>query len=86
MDEKRKSQRRRILKLGKITFNDGNSSIDCTIRNISATGALLLVASPVGIPEQFVLLIEADHLRRNCQVVRRTSQELGVRFDLASSP
>lgn len=85
MDDKRKSPRRRTLKAGKIIFNDGRSSIDCTVRNISASGALLLVASPVGIPEQFVLLIEAESFRRNCQVVRRASQEIGVRFNVVSS-
>lgn len=85
MDEKRKSQRRRTLKAAKIIFNDGRSSFDCTVRNISATGALLLVESQLGIPEQFLLLIEADGLRRNCQIIRRASQEIGVRFSVGSS-
>jgi hypothetical protein len=80
MEEKRKSRRRRVLKTAKIVFNGGRSLIDCTVRNIPDTGALLRVTSPVGIPEQFVLLIEADGLKRNVKVVRRTSHAVAVNF------
>jgi PilZ domain len=80
MEEKRKSQRRRVLKTGKIVFNGGRSLIDCTVRNISDTGALLRVTSPVGIPEQFVLYIEADGFQRTAKVVRRTSHGVAVNF------
>jgi hypothetical protein len=37
------------LKAGKISF--GGGAIDCTVRNLSETGAALEVTTPVGIPE-----------------------------------
>ena len=55
MEEKRESLRSRVLKTGSISF--GGAAISCTIRNISATGALLEVESPLGIPRRFTLLV-----------------------------
>jgi hypothetical protein len=46
------------LKGGTIEF--GGGAIDCTIRNMSNAGAALDVASPVGIPAQFTLVLPAD--------------------------
>ena len=52
MDEHRAAPRRRLLKAGKIMFG-GGAVIDCTVRNLSETGAALEVISPVGIPERW---------------------------------
>ena len=78
MDEHRTAPRRRILKSAKITF--GGGIIDCTVRNFSATGAALDVISPVGIPDHFRLLIEADGADFPCYVVWRKPSRIGVRF------
>jgi hypothetical protein len=48
MGEKRKTQRRRVLKEGKIIFADGMRVIDCTIRDMSDSGARLLIANRRG--------------------------------------
>jgi hypothetical protein len=77
VDEHRKNPRRRLLKAGTIALT-GGGAIDCTVRNISETGAALEVISPIGIPDQFALVIEARTLQ--CQVVRRTAGRIGVRF------
>ena len=76
MDEHRTTPRRRLLKSGKISF--GGGAIDCTVRNLSETGAALEVASPVSIPEDFTLEIEADHVP--CHVVWRKWSRIGVHF------
>lgn len=55
MEEKRSGPRTRVLKAGTIAF--GGAVIDCTVRNMSTSGALLEVASPLGIPLRFVLVI-----------------------------
>ena len=78
MDEQRTASRRRLLKSGKITF--GGGAIDCTVRNFSETGAALDVISPVGIPENFTLMIEADHIDVTCRVVWRKQSQIGVCF------
>jgi hypothetical protein len=82
MDERRKIQRHRTLKAGSIRFNRA-SGIDCRIRNLSPAGACLEVASQLGIPDEFTLVVEHDHLRQKCYVIWRTSTRLGVEFRAA---
>ncbi|MET4019624.1 PilZ domain-containing protein [Bradyrhizobium sp. S3.2.12] len=78
MDERRDKTRHRVLKAGTIEFGAG--AIDCTIRNFSDTGAALDVTSPVGIPERFTLVIQADGTHLACTVVWRKEKRIGVRF------
>ena len=80
MDEHRIAPRRRFLKAGRISFGSG-AAFDCTVRNLSETGAALEVISPVGIPERFTLVIEADQFIRRCRPVWRTDKRMGVAFD-----
>ncbi len=79
MDEHRTSPRRRTLKAGTISF--GGGAIDCTVRNLSENGAALDVISPVGIPERFTLLVEADHCHLPCRVIWRKEKRIGVHFE-----
>lgn len=78
-EERRKILRRRTLKAGSITFNRA-AGIDCSIRNLSPAGAMLEVASQVGIPDNFVLVIETGHLTLPCHVIWRTATRMGVEF------
>ena len=79
MDERRDKTRHRVLKAGTIEF--GGGAIDCTVRNVSATGAALDVTSPVGIPQHFTLVVPADGTHHPCHVVWRKEKRIGVRFD-----
>ena len=79
MDEGRKTPRHRVLKAGTISF--GGAGISCTVRNLSDTGAALDVTSPVGIPQEFVLVVEADNSSRPCRVVWRKERRIGVTFE-----
>lgn len=85
MEERRKVQRHRTLKGGCITHNL-TSGIDCRVRNLSPAGACLEVASQVGIPDDFVLVVEADHVKTPCHVIWRTATRLGVEFDAQPQP
>ena len=77
--ENRSAPRRHTLKGGHIVFNAGRSTIDCTVRNLSSKGAKLGVASVVGIPETFDLILQGNS-RQPCRVKWRTLKELGVEF------
>jgi hypothetical protein len=77
-DEHRVSPRHRVLKAGTIEF--GGGAIDCTVRNLSASGAALEVVSPLGIPARFDLVIIAEQLHRPCRVVWRKEKRIGVSF------
>jgi PilZ domain len=81
MVETRIATRHRVQKAAKIKF--GGVTIDCTIRNLSTTGALLEVSSPVPvrIPAEFTLVVPGDGLRLPCAVVWRTEYRMGVHFD-----
>ncbi len=79
MTENRNIARRRVLKAGKIAFNQAGI-IDCTVRNISETGACLQVASPLGIPESFNLILNGEPAPKPCRVVWRKEKQIGVEF------
>ena len=76
-DEHRIAPRHRVLKGARIQF--GGGSIDCTVRNISETGAALEVTSPLGIPTEFTLVTENE--QRPCRVVWRKEKRIGVTFE-----
>jgi len=47
------------------------------------TGAALDVASPVGIPEHFILAILPDGSRHRCRIAWRKERRIGVAFSKA---
>jgi hypothetical protein len=81
MIEKRVAPRHRVFKQGAITFRGGGGSIECTVRNLSSSGARVDIASPVGLPPSFTLVIAADRFMRNCHTVWSNDQRVGLAFD-----
>jgi hypothetical protein len=80
MNDNRAAPRRRMLKAGTIAFGSGGG-IDCTIRNLSDTGAALEVSTPLFIPECFTLHVPSDQFKRRCHIVWRKEKRIGVAFD-----
>lgn len=78
MSEHRIAPRKRVLKAGTIEFAGGG--IDCTVRNLSDTGAALSVESPVGIPAEFKLVVVSDQVSRMCRVVWPKANRIGIHF------
>lgn len=79
-ENKRRAPRLRALKAGRIVFHHGGSTIDCTIRNISETGAKLVMEQALLAPDAFHLQF-LDGVMRPCTVRWRKLTELGVSFD-----
>ena len=79
MSEHRKVQRHRVLKAGTISVNR-TGGIDCTIRNLSDEKACLDVASPLGIPEDFLLMAADGQIQHPCHVIWRAKKRIGVAF------
>lgn len=79
MDEHRKVQRHRVLKAATISINSAGG-FDCTVRNLSSAGACLDVASPLGIPDDFELVVGDDHIQYPCHVVWRSDKRIGIAF------
>ncbi|MFJ5488196.1 sensor domain-containing diguanylate cyclase, partial [Hansschlegelia beijingensis] len=63
-----------------IFLNKGASTIDCTVRALSPTGAGLDVSTVVGLPERFDLAIEADQIIRPCRIVEMKDRHVEVEF------
>jgi hypothetical protein len=80
MSEQRNQSRQRVFKAGKIVVKQGASVFDCIVRNLSDDGACVDLGTTLGVPDCFVLNIEADRTSRLCQVVWRTERRIGVRF------
>ena len=70
----------RVFLAGKLVFNSGRSLIDCTVRNLSDSGAYLEVQSPLDIPEDFDLRIAGIGDFRQCRSEWQTANRLGVSF------
>jgi hypothetical protein len=79
MEERREELRHRVLKPAQITWGSG-AALDCVIRNISGQGACLEVASPLGIPPNFTLMLDNNRSKRECRIVWRTERRIGVAF------
>jgi hypothetical protein len=80
MAERRRVPRLRTLKSGKIVVHAHRSVFDCTVRNLSPQGALLIVAGLAGIPDKFQLMLDATGEQHPCRVIWRGEDRLGVEF------
>jgi len=78
--ERRTQPRHRVLKGGRLSFHDGGG-VDCTVRNLSPTGAGVDVDNPAGLPDSFTLLIESERLLRHCHAVWHNDRRIGIAFD-----
>ena len=78
--ERRRLARQRVLKTGKIVFNNGSSTISCVVRNLTAIGAKLQVETILGVPEKFSVQI-MDSKVRPCRVIWKTHSEIGIEFE-----
>ena len=78
--EQRTGDRAKVLRSGKIIYNNKMSVADCKIRDISGTGCRISAESTAGLPRHFTLHIVNGDVRHECEVAWRSSSELGVKF------
>lgn len=77
--DKRRTRRKRVILGAQISSRGLATSIDCRVRDLSETGACLLVASPLGIPDTFDLALN-DGSFKPCKVEWRKADRIGVSF------
>jgi len=77
--ERHKVGRRRVLKRVRAAFNGRRSTLNCIVRNISNTGALLRFESVRDVPDRIVLILD-DGTRHQCDAKWRTICDVGVEF------
>ena len=78
--DERRSLRRRVLKGAIIAYNDRRSTLPCTVRDLSETGARLRADNAISPPDTFTLIIELDGFEADCKVIWRKPPELAVTF------
>ena len=76
--DRRRAPRKKVLKGGRTAWQNGDST-ECTVHNLSATGAHLQIRGPV--PKTFNLIIDGDQVSRSCCVVWRNANRVGVKFE-----
>ena len=78
-EQRRAAKRMRVLKSAKLILDDMRS-IDCAVRDISATGAKVLIVSGNNLPDKFRLLMVADSTIRDVEIAWKRHDMIGVNF------
>ena len=79
--EKRRSRRQNVHCTGVIYDDQGSIVAQCVMTDVSASGAKLLLEPGLNVPDWFVLALSRNAgVRRNCQVVWRRAESIGVCF------
>lgn len=77
---RRLGERSRVNKRAKLILPHLNATIDCTVLDVSSTGARLRINSSLVAPEEFELMLPHQAHRRQVKVRWRRQKELGVEF------
>jgi hypothetical protein len=75
-----REHRRRVLKGAAILSGIANSAVTCTIRNMHANGAELVVPVEARVPEEFLLYVPADGIGYRATLRWRKLDRCGVQF------
>ena len=77
--ERRRSERRKLLRTATVTYEGLRWPMPCVLLDISQNGARLSMPAQ-DFPDEFQLLVESEALSRRCLVVWRRGDEVGVDF------
>lgn len=80
MSNKRAETRTRTFLRGRIVFNNGNSTFDCVVRDLSPLGAKLVLTEAATLPDIFELHILNKEAKYRAQIRWRQADQIGVRF------
>jgi hypothetical protein len=78
--EQRKAPRKKVLLTGKVIYGDGAHVMDCTIRDLSATGARITLAQGRTVPERAYLLDMINRVAYEAVVVSQRAGGFGLKF------
>jgi hypothetical protein len=78
--DKRQSTRTRTLLQGRVVFNNRFSLIECTVRDLSGTGAHIVFSHPVTLPPELELEIPKKALCRRAKVMWSDGKSHGLMF------
>ena len=79
-ESKRKAVRSRVLKGAKIVSMDKWSVVDCTIRDLSTTGARIICGDQAAVANEFRFMIPSENTICTAKVIWRREDMLGIVF------
>lgn len=77
---KNRAPRSKVLKGAFAAFNQEFSATPCTLRDLSATGARVVFEGGWFVPDRFMLHVNIDGYKIECERVWQKGSECGVRF------
>ncbi len=80
LGNRRGEPRRKVARTATILEQAAPTPIPCVVLDVSASGARLDVDASAHLPQNFKLLIDIDGSERQCEVVWRNDNAVGVRF------
>ena len=82
MDDRRSVARTRLRHNAEIVLDRRTpEKVQCTLQDLTNTGACLTLASTYRVPDTFDLTFDHGRSRRPCRVKWRTHDRLGVSFE-----
>lgn len=84
LSEHRSEARQRVFLKGRISFNNGASSMDCLVRDLSTAGARLALTETATLPDVFDLYIPQKDRSFRSTLRWRRDDGVGVTFDEAA--
>ena len=85
--EQRKDHRKQLKYPARVDLRDGSPPRPCLLRDISSAGARLFIDAADEVPDHFLLLLtKGDGAARDCRVVWRDGNQIGLEFLKTPAP
>lgn len=81
-DEPKVAVRQRTFLKGMVYYDNRRASIECTIRDLSDSGARVTFQHPVTVPDSIELFIAQKQQTLRAHVRRREPNEIGIAFEV----
>ena len=78
--DRRTENRKRVLKGGKVFYNNFSISLDCVIRNESQDGMQISVDPTLALPSEFAVLNRKDGTLADAKIIWKEGGKLGLKF------
>ena len=79
-ENNRRATRTRVLKTVKIYRLNGAHAVDCQVRDISETGARIVIKDQLALPNEFKFVVPSEDSTRIAKVVWRKGDLAGIVF------
>lgn len=85
--EMRKRRRHTLRYAAWVAIGDSSPAKGCVVADVSETGARLELQVPGDVPKEFWLLLSRNgRVRRRCEVVWQTGDQVGARYMVSPAP